>query len=107
MTIGETTMKIYKWVPISNSEPKKKMHSSMQSGGSTTTASSGSTKGGSGGGGGSHENKENNSQKPGGYEDSNTCFSDLQGDFVSTGIPFSEDSNSQGSESLTKRLKTD
>lgn len=106
MTIGETTMKIYKWVPISNSEPKKKMHSSMQSGGSTTTASSGSTKGGSGGGG-SHENKENNSQKPGGYEDSNTCFSDLQGDFVSTGIPFSEDSNSQGSESLTKRLKTD
>lgn len=25
MTIGDTTMKIYKWVPISNTDQKKKM----------------------------------------------------------------------------------
>lgn len=102
VTIGETTMKIYKWVPISSScDTKKKLHSSGSTGSGTTSGSSSGSKGGG------HENKENNSQKPGGYEDSNTCFSDIQGDFVSTGVPFSEDSNSQGSESLTKRLKAD
>lgn len=93
MTIGETTMKIYKWVPIS--EPKKKLMSSAMS----SNSSMNSTK---------NDNKENSSAKPPpGFEDSNTCFSDIQGDFVSTGMPFSEDSNSQGSESLTKRLKSD
>lgn len=91
MTIGETTMKIYKWVPIS--DPKKKMHSAVSTPSGTTTPKATS------------DNKEN-SEKPS-FEDSNTCFSDIQGDYVSTGIPFSEDSNSQGSESLTKRLKTD
>lgn len=28
VTIGDTTMKIFKWVPISNSEQKKKIHKS-------------------------------------------------------------------------------
>lgn len=91
MTIGETTMKIYKWVPIS--DPKKKLLSAVVSSVSTSKSSS--------------DNNKENSERPPGFEDSNTCFSDLQGDFVSTGIPFSEDSNSQGSESLTKRLKAD
>lgn len=69
----------------------------------------------------SSENKEN-SRKPGTdsnsnsnfaltTEDSNTCFSlvsDSQGatEFVSN-MPFSEDSNSQGSDSVPKRLKSD
>lgn len=88
-------MKIYKWVPIS--DPKKKLLSSSVA--PSTPISKGSSSS-------SSDNKEN-SEKPQGFEDSNTCFSDLQGDFVSTGIPFSEDSNSQGSESLTKRLKAD
>lgn len=26
VTIGDTTMKIYKWVPVANSEPKKTKH---------------------------------------------------------------------------------
>lgn len=85
-------MKIYKWVPIS--DPKKKLLSSSV----VSAASSISAKGG--------DNKENSDKPPTGFEDSNTCFSDLQVDFGSTGIPFSEDS-SQGSESLTKRLKSD
>lgn len=89
VTIGETTMKIYKWVPISNSETKKKLI-----GGPVTTQAS--------------DNKENTAEKPGFEQDSNTCFSDQATDFVSTGIPFSEDSNSQSSEpQLTKRLKAD
>lgn len=86
-------MKIFKWVPIS--DPKKKLLSAAVSSVSTTTTKT------------SSDNNKENSEKPPGFEDSNTCFSDLQGDFVSTGIPFSEDSNSQGSESLTKRLKAD
>ncbi|XP_055845612.1 B-cell CLL/lymphoma 7 protein family member A [Episyrphus balteatus] len=101
VTIGDTTMKIYKWVPISNSEKKKVHHHSHHS---------------------SSKDKENTSQKStppqitpsytGGLtaEDSNTCFSmvsDSQGatEFVSS-MPFSEDSNSQGSDGPVKRLKT-
>lgn len=77
-------MKIYKWVPISNNDAKKKLPK--------------------------NDNKENSQKSMGGFvEDS--CFSDSQAtattDFVSTGI-FSEDSNSQGSEpQLPKRLKAD
>ncbi|KAF7269643.1 hypothetical protein GWI33_017325 [Rhynchophorus ferrugineus] len=102
VTIGDTTMKIYKWVPVTSSETKKIKH---------------------------RENKENFGRK--GLtapvldtsnsnsnfslaEDSNTCFStvsDSQGptDFSSTHMTFSDDSNSQGSEQLVsvKRLKTD
>ncbi|GLG99059.1 B-cell CLL/lymphoma 7 protein family member B [Gryllus bimaculatus] len=96
VTIGETTMKIYKWVPISSSEQKKK--------------------------GKDHSNKENLARKAsaldssnsnfGLAEDSNTCFSvvsDSQGptDF-SAQLGFSEDSNSQSSEpSSSKRAKTE
>ncbi|XP_014245116.1 B-cell CLL/lymphoma 7 protein family member B-A [Cimex lectularius] len=98
VTIGETTMKIYKWVPILSNEQglfqKKKVKD--------------------------HGNKENFSAKRAIEtsnsnfaitEDSNTCFSivsDSQGpsDF-STQLGFSEDSNSQSSEPVTKRMKTD
>lgn len=95
-------MKIFKWVPISNSDPKKKLLCSGPTGQTmlTNSNSTPSTK---------SDNKEN-TEKPQGFEDSNTCFSDSQTtDFVSTGIPFSEeDSNSQGSEpQMTKRLKSD
>ncbi|PSN50238.1 B-cell CLL/lymphoma 7 protein family member B [Blattella germanica] len=96
VTIGDTTMKIYKWVPISSSEQKKK--------------------------GKDHSNKENTLSRKaaaldssnsnfGLAEDSNTCFSmvsDSQGptDF-SAQLGFSEDSNSQSSEPSSKRMKTD
>uniref|UniRef100_A0A1B6F193 B-cell CLL/lymphoma 7 protein family member B n=1 Tax=Cuerna arida TaxID=1464854 RepID=A0A1B6F193_9HEMI len=95
VTIGETTVKIYKWVPILGSEHKKKSKD--------------------------HGNKENGMLKRpaldssnsnfGLAEDSNTCFStvsDSQGptDF-SAQLGFSEDSNSQGSEPVSKRLKTE
>lgn len=140
VTIGETSMKIYKWVPISSKENKKGQ--GLGGGGGVGGGGGGvTTNGTSGGGGGtgtvpnaatvnsnsnsnSSENKEN-SRKPGTdsnsnsnfaltTEDSNTCFSlvsDSQGatEFVSN-MPFSEDSNSQGSDSgapTTKRLKTD
>lgn len=94
VTIGETTMKIYKWVPISSSEQKKKCKDhnkeNTPSRKSTTLDSSNSNFG---------------------LEDSNTCFSmvsDSQGptDF-SAQLGFSEDSNSQSSEPSNKRTKTD
>ncbi|XP_033230324.1 B-cell CLL/lymphoma 7 protein family member B isoform X2 [Belonocnema kinseyi] len=96
VTIGETTMKIFKWVPISTLEPQKKKGKIVA-------------------------DKENGLPRKGGIdssnsnfgltEDSNTCFStvsDSQGmtDF-SAHLGFSEDSNSQNSEPAPKRLKTD
>ncbi|KAH8416811.1 hypothetical protein KR222_005567 [Zaprionus bogoriensis] len=99
VTISDTTMKIYKWVPISSqSEKKTKLQLSNKIS--------------------DKENSQKGTPTPPQItpsyagltaEDSNTCFSvvsDSQGaDFVSS-MPFSEDSNSQGSEGPVKRLKT-
>ncbi|XP_030380766.1 B-cell CLL/lymphoma 7 protein family member A [Scaptodrosophila lebanonensis] len=99
VTITDTTMKIYKWVPISsNSEKKSKLQMSNKIS--------------------DKENSQKGTPTPPQItpsyagltaEDSNTCFSvvsDSQGaDFVSS-MPFSEDSNSQGSDGPVKRMKT-
>ncbi|XP_023166595.1 B-cell CLL/lymphoma 7 protein family member A [Drosophila hydei] len=99
VTISDTTMKIYKWVPISsNSEKKSKLQLNNKIS--------------------DKENSQKGTPTPPQItpsyagltaEDSNTCFSvvsDSQGaDFVSS-MPFSEDSNSQGSDGPVKRLKT-
>lgn len=137
VTIGDTTMKIYKWVPISSSEQKKKhlknaaailltndnkenstksspaleLNGSALVGGVGVSVGSG---GGGGGGGAANGSSANATQNFGlSADDSNTCFSivsDSQGgtEFVSSGPPFSEDSNSQGSDGPTpaKRLLT-
>uniref|UniRef100_A0A1B6DQI3 B-cell CLL/lymphoma 7 protein family member B n=1 Tax=Clastoptera arizonana TaxID=38151 RepID=A0A1B6DQI3_9HEMI len=96
VTIGETTMKIYKWVPIVSEQKKKpKDHGNKENSlGKRST----------------HDSSNSNSNF-GLAEDSNTCFSmvsDSQGptDF-SAQLGFSEDSNSQGSEPVSKRLKAD
>ncbi|XP_017114468.1 B-cell CLL/lymphoma 7 protein family member A [Drosophila elegans] len=122
VTISDTTMKIYKWVPIASaSEKKSKLEASP---GSALNRRPPTSSGGvpvGGGGSGSKSDKENSQkgtptppQITPSYqgltaEDSNTCFSvvsDSQGaDFVSS-MPFSEDSNSQGSDGPVKRLKT-
>ncbi|EDV46255.1 B-cell CLL/lymphoma 7 protein family member A [Drosophila erecta] len=118
VTISDTTMKIYKWVPIASaSEKKAKLESSPGS----AAARRPPTGSGVTPVGGSKSDKENSQkgtptppQITPSYqgltaEDSNTCFSvvsDSQGaDFVSS-MPFSEDSNSQGSDGPVKRLKT-
>ncbi|CAB3370222.1 Hypothetical predicted protein [Cloeon dipterum] len=93
VTIGDTTMKIFKWVPITASNDQKKKAKELASG------------------------KENGTPRKGALdnsnftlaEDSNTCFStvsDSQGptEFGAT-LGFSEDSNSQSSEPPSKRLK--
>ncbi|XP_017055178.2 LOW QUALITY PROTEIN: B-cell CLL/lymphoma 7 protein family member A [Drosophila ficusphila] len=118
VTISDTTMKIYKWVPIASaSEKKSKLEASPGSAANRRPP----TISGVAPVGGSKSDKENSQkgtptppQITPSYqgltaEDSNTCFSvvsDSQGaDFVSS-MPFSEDSNSQGSDGPVKRLKT-
>jgi len=93
VTIGETTMKIYKWVPILTNEQKKK---SKEHGNKENCLSS-------------KRSLDNSNSNFGMAEDSNTCFSivsDSQGpsDF-SAQLVFSEDSNSQSSEPAAKRMK--
>lgn len=98
VTIGETTMKIYKWVPVSSSEQKKKLktdHNVIKE----NTVSRKSTL------------IDSSNSNFGLAEDSNTCFSmvsDSQGptDF-SVHLAFSEDSNSQSSEPNGKTIKTE
>lgn len=109
-------MKIYKWVPISSSEQKKKhlkntatILTNDNKENSSKSSPALELNGGIGGGG-----STNATQNFGlSADDSNTCFSivsDSQGgtEFVSSGPPFSEDSNSQGSDGPTpaKRLLT-
>lgn len=115
VTIGDTTMKIYKWVPISNSEQKKKHIKTaatilINDNKENSSKSSPALELNGSGGGGSANATQNFGLSA---DDSNTCFSivsDSQGgtEFVSSGPPFSEDSNSQGSDGPTpaKRLLT-
>nr|XP_016936903.1 B-cell CLL/lymphoma 7 protein family member A [Drosophila suzukii] len=118
VTISDTTMKIYKWVPIASASEKK---SKLEVSPGSTAARRPPTGSGVAPVSGSKSDKENSQkgtptppQITPSYqgltaEDSNTCFSvvsDSQGaDFVSS-MPFSEDSNSQGSDGPVKRLKT-
>lgn len=112
-------MKIYKWVPINNSEQKKKLlknsstiltNENKENSSKSSPALELNGSSGGGGVGGSTNATQNFGLSA---EDSNTCFSivsDSQGgtEFVSSGPPFSEDSNSQGSDGPTpaKRLLT-
>lgn len=100
VTIGETTMKIYKWVPIS-SEQMKKHAAKLENKENALHLKK------------MHDSSNSNSNF-GMAEDSNTCFStvsDSQGptDFTSSHMAFSEDSNSQSSGTATpaKQLKND
>ncbi|KAL7743852.1 hypothetical protein ACLKA6_000257 [Drosophila palustris] len=99
VTISDTTMKIYKWVPISsNSEKKSKLMLNNKIS--------------------DKENSQKGTPTPPQItpsyagltaDDSNTCFSvvsDSQGADFASSMPFSEDSNSQGSDGPVKRLKT-
>ncbi|KAK9879968.1 hypothetical protein WA026_008479 [Henosepilachna vigintioctopunctata] len=97
VTIGDTTMKIYKWVPAANSESKK-IQKQKDSNKENIT----------------RKHTVDNSNSNSNFslaEDSNTCFStggDSQGptDFSSSHMTFSDDSNSQGSEMAVKTLKS-
>ncbi|KAK9504537.1 hypothetical protein O3M35_010851 [Rhynocoris fuscipes] len=98
VTIGETTMKIYKWVPVLSNDQKVKEHNN-----NNNTNNKENCLG--------KRSLDNSSSNFGLTEDSNTCFSivsDSQGpsDF-SAQLGFSEDSNSQSSEPVTKRMKQD
>ncbi|XP_063696817.1 B-cell CLL/lymphoma 7 protein family member B [Culicoides brevitarsis] len=83
--IGDTTMKIYKWVPmVSKSEKRLAISENKENARKPTGMDSNS-----------------NSNFAMGTEDSNTCFSmvsDSHGEFMGSNMAFSEDSNSQGSE---------
>ncbi|XP_050531881.1 B-cell CLL/lymphoma 7 protein family member B [Daktulosphaira vitifoliae] len=97
VTIGDTTMKIYKWVPIISNDQKKKSKEH------------------------SHANKENIlGKRPmevasnfSMADDSNTSFSisdshsQEPSEFTAHQLAFSEDSNSQSSEPPTKQIKTE
>uniref|UniRef100_A0ABD2WGY2 B-cell CLL/lymphoma 7 protein family member B n=1 Tax=Trichogramma kaykai TaxID=54128 RepID=A0ABD2WGY2_9HYME len=93
VTIGETTMKIYKWVPKSTLDQKKKLKTAIEKDSCVPRKSLVDTSSFSI------------------TEDSNTCFStvsDSQGltDF-SAHLGFSEDSNSQNGEPTLKRQKSE
>lgn len=96
VTIGETTMKIYKWVPVLTNDPKKKVKDHV-----TARDSVGLGK----------RTLESSNSNFSITEDSNTSFSmvsDSQGpmDF-SAQLGYSEDSNSQSSEPVSKRMKSE
>ncbi|KMZ08958.1 B-cell CLL/lymphoma 7 protein family member A [Drosophila sechellia] len=118
VTISDTTMKIYKWVPIASASEKKAKLESSPGSAAVRRPPTGSGVTPVGGSKSDKENSQKGTPTPPQItpsyqgltaEDSNTCFSvvsDSQGaDFVSS-MPFSEDSNSQGSDGPVKRLKT-
>jgi len=89
--IGETTMRIYKWVPVISKAESKRLTIKTSSENKENNASGRKTA--------STGLDSNSNSNFIGTEDSNTCFSivsDSHGDFVGSNMAFSEDSNSQG-----------